>query len=152
MNQDSQWHEEIYQGLRACLQLAFPLSCPKCGREYFTLEDFIASTKPLSGGSGLREYADQKGEALVGLFRACACRAILVTLCENRRDTSVAGQVRRSRFEALLELFVNRGLEKETARRELRKLLLGQESPLLSGKYNLTPERLRDWFHPGGAP
>lgn len=151
MNPDSQWHEEVYQGLHACLQLAFPLNCPKCGREYFTLEDFLASTGPLAGGSGLREYADPQGETLVGLFRICACEAILVTLCENRRDASLPGQVRRSRFEALLELFVSRGLEKETARRELRKLLLGQESPLLSGKYNLTPESLRDWFNPGGA-
>jgi hypothetical protein len=145
MNLHSQWQEEVYHGLKSCLNSSFPKRCHCCGKIYASLEDFIESTQPL-GVSGLREFENADGKAIVGLFRNCTCQSTLVALCENRRDSSPEGKARRRQFDLLLGRFVERGLDKEEAREALRLLLHGQDAPLLSLNHGITLPLVRQWF------
>lgn len=145
MEPNSQWQKEVYHGLKSCLDSSFPKRCHCCGKIYASLEDFIHSTQPLDA-SGLREFENADGEAIVGLFRNCTCKSTLVALCENRRDSSPEGKARRRKFDLLLERFMDRGLGKEETREALRRLLHGQDAPLLSLSHGITPQLMQQWF------
>jgi hypothetical protein len=49
----------------------------------------------------------------------------------NRRDLSPAGAMRWQRFDELLRLIRERGIDAAVARRELLKLMRGQKSELI---------------------
>jgi hypothetical protein len=122
----------FFAGLRELAESAFPKRCPSCGRVYETAAAFIAETRPVQADrSGLKESVDDEGAPLVELYRNCVCGSTLMDYFSDRRDLSAAGLARRRKFDALLEYLVEQGLERETARGELLKVLRGEKSGIL---------------------
>jgi hypothetical protein len=127
-----QFLDQVYQGLRACLDLGFPKVCQGCGTVFHSLEDFISKTDELTRQHGLMDYPDRTHQRIiVGLYRNCRCQTTLMAVCDDRRDTSPNGQARRQQFENLLVLLEKKGLDRSIARVELLKMLHGEKSDLL---------------------
>ncbi len=123
----------LTQGLTALAEMSFPKRCKNCGQIYETLEEFVAGTStPGLSGSGLKESEDDDGEVIVELFRNCLCGSTLMEFCGNRREESQEAQKRRDKFNQLLILLEQRGMDRETARAELRKLIRGVPSPQIA--------------------
>jgi hypothetical protein len=126
-------HEEFLRGLRALAEASFPKRCASCGRVYATAEQFLAETAPLRPDrSGLRAGEDDDGRTVIEAFRNCVCGSTLMDLFSDRRDPSPTGSRRRERFSALVEQLAGRGIERETARAELLKVMRGERSELLA--------------------
>lgn len=131
-NQD--FIDELYAGLQSFSSSAFPKRCRSCGREFRTVEEFLAQTDGLRNSSGLKEGADERDRPLVELFRNCPCGSTLMEVFGDRRDLSPAGVRRRAQFGRLLQLLVADGMAIPDARGELLKVLQGGESPILRSR------------------
>ena len=125
--------DDLYKGLKALGEGAFPKRCANCGRVYATAEEFLHETLLLNGRSGLRQGLDDEEKAVVELFRNCVCGSTLMDLFGNRRDVSERGQQQRDQFDRLLASMEARGVQRSIAREELRKLLRGEKSALVEG-------------------
>jgi hypothetical protein len=124
--------EALFANLRALGESTFPKRCRNCGRSYATAVEFTAATSALSPDrSGLKQSHDEDGKAIVELFRNCVCGSTLMDGFHNRRDSSPAGLRRRQRFDELLRLMQERGIDGAVASRELLKLMRGQKSELM---------------------
>ncbi len=125
-------NEALFANLRALAESSFPKQCPQCGLIYATAEEFASATAAIRPDcSGLKESYDDEGRAIVELFRNCVCGSTLMDDFDNRRNPSPPGEKRRQRFDELLRLMQKRGIEGETARGELLKLMRGQKSRLI---------------------
>lgn len=124
----------IYKGLQALSDSSFPKECTNCGRFYETAEDYIAKTSPLRESTGLKESVDDDDRPIVELFRNCICGSTLMDVFSNRRDLSEKGLKRRQKFEELLKRLADAGFSKEVVRRELLKIMRGEESKILKVK------------------
>jgi len=113
---------EPYSGLTVRSADLFPLTCTRCQRKFTDLSDFISRTTPVYRSSGLVERGDTATGPFVLLLRNCLCGASLALQCTDRRDRSESGQQRRKRFDALVLLLVETGVEAEQARRQVRQL------------------------------
>ncbi len=71
---------------------------------------------------------------IVNLFRNCTCGSTLMDEFNNRRDLSPGGLKRREKFGALMDRLVEGGMEMETARTELLKVMRGEGSKVLKIK------------------
>lgn len=124
--------ETLFANLQTLVDSTFPKRCGNCGRNYATAAEFCAATSALSPDrSGLKQTYDDDGKPIVELFRNCVCGSTLMGDFHNRRDLSAAGSKRRQRFDELLRLLQERGIDGAVARRELLKLMRGQKSELI---------------------
>ena len=128
---DKKWLSEFYDGLELFEQNTFPKKCSVCGKIYKTVDEFIEYTKEIGQNSGLTEIKTQGFRAHVALFRNCACGSTLMANCSDRRGTSEQSKLRRKAFDSLLGSLIHVGVEKNTARKELRKFLRGEDSTVL---------------------
>jgi hypothetical protein len=122
---------ELFEGLKALSDSAFPKKCANCGRSYQSPQDFITQSESISGRSGLKHSYDDDDRPLVELFRNCVCGSTLMDFFSDRRDASTSGLKRRQVFDKLLSHLETRGIDKETARHELLKLMRGDTSEML---------------------
>jgi hypothetical protein len=126
--------EQILNGLRELSTTTFPRRCSKCGRVFYSFDEFVHETKRLNGSSGLMENrgCPEDGDApIVELYRNCVCGSTLMEFFNNRRDTSWNGQRRRAIFGKLVEGLVVNGLSRDEARKELLQVMHFNKSPLL---------------------
>lgn len=122
----------IYEGLLALVEGEFPKTCPKCNREYRTMEAFVDQTSPVRQGSGLMGYdTENTGLQQVVMMRNCRCGSTMGTFCSDRRDLSEAGTRRRTMFNDLLSQLKDRGIDALQARSELLAFLRGERSEIL---------------------
>lgn len=117
----------LFDGLTALYEASFPKKCATCGREYKTAEDYTRETEDVHGKSGLKSSWDDDDQPIVELFRNCPCGSTLMDCFEDRR--SEARQKRRDVFDKVLQTLVNKGMDREHARDELRKVMAGKNSP-----------------------
>jgi len=109
----------------------FPKVCRSCLKRYDSFEDFIAQTSDVNGKCGLAEYPQNAKSCKVGVFRNCECGSTLLVVCLCRRDESAEGDLRRRNFDSMLACYAKAGIDRESARRELRKVMRGGKSELL---------------------
>lgn len=124
---------ELFEGLKALSQSAFPKECANCGRVYHSPEDFVAHSEGVAGRSGLKSSCDDDDLPVVELFRNCVCGSTLMDFFSDRRDTTPAGLRRREVFAKMLTHLEQRGMSIESAREELKKLMRGDRSEKLEG-------------------
>lgn len=126
------FRQQLFQGLRALAASAFPKRCANCGRVFATAETFLQETRAINERhSGLKEGNDDDGRRVIEAFRNCPCGSTLMSFFNDRRDVSPAGMQRRQRFGEMLELLAAHGVDRDTARAELIKVLRGEDSALL---------------------
>jgi len=123
----------LYTGLKALSDAAFPKQCPSCGRRYESPEAFIRETQSVRQGiSGLKNARDDETQPMVELYRSCPCGSTLMDCFDDRRDFSHPGLKRRRLFGQLMEVLQRKGVEPHIARVELIRLMRGEQSPVLS--------------------
>lgn len=123
MPADGQPDPQAYDGLEPRPDAGFPRVCPRCQRQFPDLAGFIAETNPIFHSSGLMERDDPAGGTIVLLMRNCTCGTTLAVSCGDRRDSSERGAFRRTRFETMVSLLVESGVQPAAARQELRRML-----------------------------
>lgn len=119
---------ELFEGLKALSDNAFPKKCATCGRVYHSPKDFVQQSEDIAGRSGLKHGYDEDDQPVVELFRNCVCGSTLMDFFSDRRDASHAGLRRREAFGKMLAHLESRGMDNETARQELLKLMRGDAS------------------------
>lgn len=131
LSQDA-FQNELFRGLRALAESSFPKRCPSCGRMFETAEQFIEETALNNeASSGLKQSGTDDGEKIIEVYRTCPCGSTLMDVFADRRDHSDAGMRRRHRFDDMLNLFEDRGIDRDTARTELIKVMRGIKSEVL---------------------
>lgn len=121
---------EVFDGLQALSDSAFPKQCASCGKQYAGLEQLVAETRPQQG-SGLKEsYVDLS--ATVEIECQCSCGAVLTETLNDRRSYDGVGSQRRGLFDRLLSLLTEGGMPVKMAKTELLKVMKGQPSELLN--------------------
>ena len=125
-------NEELFAGLSALVDSAFPKVCSTCGRTYQTAEDFLSQTKEIDNNrSCLKQSWDDNDVTIVEVYRNCVCGSTLMDSFGNRRDDSSKGRMRRQKVSELQDYLVEQGLQRDVARKELLKVLRGEGSELL---------------------
>lgn len=132
MRQQQKLVAELYQGLQALVDAAFPKTCSKCGTSYPNLETFLGGTYSTISSSGLKETEPGRNRPVVELYRNCHCGATLMEFFKDRRDDSEAGVLVRAKFAKLLDLLQHTGLSLATLRAELLLLMRGEQSEIFS--------------------
>lgn len=112
-----------YDGLSVKSADVFPLTCTRCQRRFTEINDFITRTTPIFQSAGLMQREDPGTGPFVLLLRNCLCGTSLALRCNDRRDHSDQGRLRRDRFKSLVGLLVEVGVDTEQAQREVRRLL-----------------------------
>ncbi|MCW9023820.1 MAG: oxidoreductase [Gammaproteobacteria bacterium] len=131
--EDNAFYDELFSGLRALAESAFPKKCANCGRTFETAEQFLLETQNINETrTGLKASSDDDGSTIVEVFRNCPCGSTLMDFFSDRRDLSPAGLERRKKFGQLVDFLVNNGVEPATARNELLKVVHGEQSELLA--------------------
>ncbi|MEH6470577.1 MAG: hypothetical protein V7752_04940 [Halopseudomonas sp.] len=120
---------EVFDGLQALSDSAFPKQCTSCGNKYATLEQLISETTPQQG-SGLKEMAGGLSPT-VEVERLCGCGSTLTESFNDRRSSGGVGSQRRGLFDRLLSLLTEGGMPQKMAKKELLKVMKGQPSNLL---------------------
>lgn len=123
--------QDLFEGLQALSDSAFPKECGNCDRVYASPEDFFNHSRSINDRSGLKTSLDDDDTSIVELFRNCECGSTLMDFFEDRRDMSPKGLKRREVFGKMLILLEKKGLPPEKARPELRGLMSGQHSKVL---------------------
>ena len=127
------FRKQLFRGLETLAASAFPKHCANCGRVFMTAEAFLQETNAISEQhSGLKEGDDDDGRRIVEAFRNCPCGSTLMSLFNDRRDASPAGLLRRQRFGEMLDFLIAHGIDRDTARAELIKVVRGEHSDLLA--------------------
>jgi hypothetical protein len=122
----------LLAGLHELSATAFPKRCGTCGQVYSTVDEYIRLTSRINEQrTGLKQSHDDDGSTIVELFRNCACGSTLMDVFCDRRNYSPEGLKRRARFGELIDYLVARGLNRETARSELLKVMRGGDSTIL---------------------
>lgn len=123
---------ELYQGLQALVDAAFPKTCSKCGASYQNLEEFLRGTSSTLSSSGLKQVEKDRNKSVVELYRNCQCGTALMEFFCDRRDDSQTGVLVRAKFSQLLNLLQETGLSVATVRAELTQVLRGQPSEIFN--------------------
>lgn len=123
---------ELYQGLQALVDAAFPKTCQKCGTSYPNLETFLTGTYSTIVSSGLKQVEQNRNRPVVELYRSCHCGEQMLEFFHDRRDDSESGVLIRARFAQLLDMLQHTGLSLATLRAELMLLLRGKHSEIFS--------------------
>lgn len=112
-----------YAGLQVRSAELFPLTCSRCQRRFVDVHDFIGRTTPIFHSSGLMEREDPGTGTFVLLMRNCLCGTSLALNCQDRRNRTDQGVLRRKRYDTLVSLLIEVGVDAEQARGEVRRLL-----------------------------
>ena len=120
---------ELFDGLKALSDSAFPKTCDSCGKSYTSLEQLISETAT-SEGSGLKQVGSFSPQ--VEVERVCSCGHILTETFSDRRASGEVGNQRRALFDRLLGLLTEGGMPTKMAKKELVKVMKGQPSELLN--------------------
>ncbi|MBV8660007.1 MAG: hypothetical protein JO142_19480 [Burkholderiales bacterium] len=124
---------DLAAGLNALVESSFPKRCNCCGRIYADAATFLRETHRIRPEhSGMRQSIGDFGEQIVEAFRNCECGSTLMDVFNDRRDLSPNGIVRRGIFNDLLAYLQTRGLTEQDAQTELKRVLKGGHSELLS--------------------
>ncbi len=130
---DNKFQDQLFAGLKALAETAFPKQCANCGRLFETVDQFLKETEDIRPTvTGLKEATEEDGSKIVEVFRNCTCGSTLMEFCGDRRDFSEAGLKRRERFEELLTFLESHDIDKSIARVELIKVMNGGKSDILS--------------------
>ena len=133
MADNKQFNSELFDGLKALVESAFPKRCANCGRIYESEEQFLLETQEIHPTkTGLKQSEDDDGAKIVEVFRNCSCGSTLMDFFSSRRDFSKAGEKRREKFQQLLDYLCVNGLDREIARTELIRVMHGEKSEILS--------------------
>ncbi len=124
--------KELFEGLQALFDSAFPKKCSNCGKLYHSPAEFLTRSQAIPGRSGLKESLDEDDATIVEVFRNCDCGSTLLDFFENRRDSSERGSRRREVFGKMLVLLQSKGLSVEEAREELKGVMNGKPSERLA--------------------
>lgn len=126
--------ENLFQGLQALANSAFPRVCKECGHKYESLDEFIAVTGDPGRHSSdsFSQSMDENGTSFLEITRLCICGSKLTGEFGDRRDTSEAGIRRRENFSKVLEFLSEKGFNQDDARDELLKLMRGEKSEALA--------------------
>jgi len=126
-------YNELFEGLTALAESAFPKKCVSCGRIFESANDFLTETQDIpTAKSSLKESEEEDGSIVVEVFRNCPCGSTLMDFFSDRRDFSDKGIQRRNKFEELIQFLGSKGIDKNIARIELLKVLQGKKSEILS--------------------
>lgn len=132
--------KDLFAGLKALAESAFPKRCRNCGRVFETAEQFLYETKHIDQSrSGLKQSRDDNDATIVEVYRNCLCGSTLMDFFSDRRDLSEVGLRRRDKFNKLIEQLVARGWSQQLARSELLKILRGEGSELIEQLKSGTP-------------
>ena len=129
--ENNQWQEDLYLGLQALADSAFPKQCKDCDRIYETAEDFIRRTINLQDETSGLQQAAFDSSVIVELYRNCECGSTLLDFFTDRRDISSYGLERRIKFGELLIKLTEMGIPSVDAQVEMIKVLRGEDSDLL---------------------
>jgi hypothetical protein len=133
-----EFHDQLFDGLKSLAESSFPKTCASCGRTYRTPEEFLLETAQVrTTHAGLKEIVEADGLRCVEVFRNCSCGSTLMDLFSNRRDSSEECTEHRNRFDALIEFLMLNGLDHDTARAELLKVMHGDNSAALARHHPL---------------
>lgn len=134
---DSIWNT-IEQALQALSIDSFPKKCEQCDRIYWTHQEYTRDVKNVLRIGSIKQpihgMETSSHEHETDLYNMCWCGSKLVCYSEDFRTSHVAEERRRNRFGNLLELLVEQGIEANTARRELLKLMNGENSDIVQKK------------------
>lgn len=112
------------EGLKELDRSTFPRACPKCGRPFADLAEFLRETVEPTGSTGLSAY--NLDRTIVAVYRNCKCQSTLMVVCQDRRDRTPAGLKRRQLFDRLVNHLQSAGLSASEARQEVLNLLRGE--------------------------
>ncbi len=125
--------KELFEGLNALAESAFPKTCACCGRTYQTVEEFLHATEKIpTANSSMKSAIEEDGSTIVEVFRNCPCGSTLMDEFNDRRDMSEKGNKRRKHFNRMMDYLEQKGIVKEVSRVELIKVLRGEKSAILS--------------------
>lgn len=130
MTSNKKGEKGVYEGLNSLAGEQFPKKCATCGRVYANIEEFLMQTQCLIRSHGLDESKDDANKR-VYLYRNCACGTTLMEPFRDRRDFSPRGDMFRQKFDRILDMLAEAGLERDVARQELRKIFRGGKSNIL---------------------
>ena len=122
---------DIFKGLKALSESAFPKKCSNCGRMFETSKQYIKETEKVSG-SGLKASYDDDDTPILEVYRNCICGSTLMDFFSDRRDLSEKGLKRRAIFQKVLDILAEKGIAPPVAREELLKFMRSGESELLA--------------------
>jgi hypothetical protein len=122
---------DIFKGLKALSESAFPKRCGNCGRMFETSGQYIKETEKVSD-SGLKESYDDDDTPILEVYRNCICGSTLMDFFSDRRDLSEKGLKRRAIFQKVLDILAQKGIAAPVAREELLKFMRSGESELLA--------------------
>ncbi|WP_133297384.1 MULTISPECIES: oxidoreductase [Motiliproteus] len=128
--QNSATLSEVFEGLTALSNGAFPKQCGSCGKSYADLEQLVAETSTSEDGSGLKQVGSFSPQ--VEVERICSCGQLLTETFGDRRSSGEVGAQRRALFDRLLSLLIEGGMPTTMAKKELIKVMKGQPSELLN--------------------
>lgn len=120
---------EVFEGLTALSNSAFPKQCESCGKTFSNLDQLITETTTREG-SGLKEIGSFSPQ--VEVERVCSCGQVLTETFGDRRSSGDVGAQRRALFDRLLSLLTEGGMPTLMAKKELVKVMKGQPSELLN--------------------
>jgi len=126
----------LYDQLQAMVATCFPKKCTNCGITYTDIEDFLDRTKQACSSASLLENFEPYERSIVDLNRNCECGSTLMVVFPERRDTSKKGNKLRDKFGESLNILVSIGFKENIARTELKKLLNGRKSNVISAFMN----------------
>jgi hypothetical protein len=124
---------ELFDGLKALAEAAFPKSCACCGRVYETVEEFLQETDKIpTVKSSMKSAIEDDGSTVVEVFRNCPCGSTLMDDFNDRRDMSEKGNIRRQHFNRMMDYLETKGLTKDVSRAELINGARGEKPSVLS--------------------
>ncbi|GLQ31768.1 oxidoreductase [Litoribrevibacter albus] len=124
-------NDPVYEGLSSFFDDSFPKKCSVCGKVYHSSQQFFAETSPPAVSNKSLKSSEEDGEVVVEAFRNCQCGSTLMDVFSNRRDTSEKGMLRRKKFEQVLHMLTEQGLEPGQAKQKLQQFLRTGESSVI---------------------
>ena len=121
----------VFRELKSQVSRCFPKTCESCGRNYPTLEDFLAATESTPYGSSFIEKAEFNDRSIVDILRNCPCGSTLMVVFNERRDMTTRGTELRKLFDVLIDVLAEHGVPKDRSRTELLSYIRGGESAVL---------------------
>lgn len=115
---------QLFEGLHSLLEDSFPKKCATCGKVYHSSAQFFKETTPPAMSSkSLKSSFDDEIGTVVEAYRNCSCGSTLMDVFSDRRDASEKGVKRREKFDRVLTMFVEKGMERQEVKSELLKFI-----------------------------
>ncbi|WP_305041581.1 hypothetical protein [Geoalkalibacter sp.] len=122
--------QHILENLKALHADTFPKICGQCGAVFYSPDDYLRKNRRFFRAP--RPAIPAPNDlSFVQLYRHCRCGSALLAHVCDRRDETEPGRRRREKFQRVLDLLVARGWDRDIARDEIQKFLLGEKSSLL---------------------